>query len=114
MRSVVLVAALIAAPAVAHDGAHKPAAAVAASTVVATPAAPAAATSRLNIDMPIEALAADPAGKAVLDANFPGMTTHAMYDSFKGMTLKQVQPMSNGNIKDEAVAKAKADLAAIK
>ena len=113
MRSVVLVAALIAAPAAAHDGAHKPTA-ILASAAVATPAAPAAATSRLNIDMPIEALAADPAGKAVLDANFPGMTTHAMYDSFKGMTLTQVQPMSNGNIKDEAVAKAKADLAALK
>ena len=113
MRSVVLVAALIAAPAVAHDGAHKPTAAIA-SAVVATPAAPAASTSRLSIDMPIEAIAADPAGKAVLDANFPGMTTHAMYEQFKGMTLTQVQPMSNGNIKDEAVAKAKDDLAAIK
>lgn len=107
MRSVVLAAALIAAPVLAQTPAPAPAPAAPAT-------APAAATSRLNIDMPIEALAADPAGKAVLDANFPGMTTHAMYDSFKGMTLTQVQPMSNGNIKDEAVAKAKADFAAIK
>ena len=107
MRSIVLAAALVAAPAVAHDHAV--------ATTPATPVtAPAAPASRLNIDMPIEALVADPAGKAVLDANFPGMTTHAMYDSFKGMTLTQVQPMSNGNIKDEAVAKAKADLAAVK
>ena len=103
MRSVVLAAALIGAPVFAH-----------APSPAIPAAAPAVATSRLNIDMPIEALAADPAGKAVLDANFPGMTTHAMYDQFKSMTLTQVQPMSNGNIKDEAVAKAKADLAAIK
>jgi hypothetical protein len=78
------------------------------------PAPAPAAAAKLSIDASIEALVADPAGKAVIDANFPGMTTHPAYDQFKGMTLKAVQPFSNGVITDEAIAKATADLAAIK
>jgi hypothetical protein len=88
---------------------------------IATPVsaqAPAAAASeqmaKLSIDTPIEQLAANPVSKAVLDANFPGMTTHPAYDQFKGMSLKAVQPFSNGVITDEAIAKTTADLAAIK
>jgi hypothetical protein len=37
-----------------------------------------------------------------------------MYDSFKGMSLNQVQPLSQGALTDAALAKVKADLAAIK
>ena len=76
--------------------------------------APAAATGKFSLDTPIEAIAADPAGKAVLDADFPGMLTHPAYDQFKGMSLTAVQPMAQGQITDEQMAKAKADLAAIK
>jgi len=50
----------------------------------------------------------------VLDADFPGMLTHPMYDQFKGMSLSAVQPMSQGAITDEQLAKAKVDLAAVK
>jgi hypothetical protein len=71
-----------------------------------------AATSMVTIDSPIEAIAADAKGKAVLDATFPGMTAHPMYDQFKAMTLKQIAPMSQGAITDEAIAKAAAALAA--
>ncbi len=78
-------------------------------------AAPAAAApAKLTIDSPIEAIVADAAGKAVLDANFPGMTSHPAYDQFKAMSLKAVQPFSNGVITDEAIAKTTADLAALK
>ena len=76
--------------------------------------APAAATAKFTLDTPIEAIAADPAGKAVLDSDFPGMLTHPAYDQFKGMSLAAVQPMSQGAITDEQLAKAKVDLAAIK
>ena len=68
----------------------------------------------LTIDTPIEAIAADPKGKLVLEANFPGMTANPMYEQFKTMTLKQVQPMSGGRISEAAVAKTQADLTAIK
>lgn len=78
----------------------------------ATPAAtatPAAATP--TIDSSIESIAANPKGKAILDANFPGMLAHESYAMFKGMTLKQVQPYANGQITDEQVAKVAAELA---
>jgi hypothetical protein len=95
-------------PAPAADAAPAPAAAPAA-TVAAD-----AATPKFTLDTPIETIAADPAGKAVLDADFPGMTTHPAYEQFKGMSLAAVQPMSQGAISDAAMAKAKADLAALK
>ncbi len=77
------------------------------------PGAPVAA-AKFNVDMPIEAIAADPKAKAVLDAVFPGMTTHAMYEQFKGMSLKALQPMASDQITDAGIAKLSAELAAIK
>jgi hypothetical protein len=87
-----------------------------APTAAPAPAADASAvaTAKFTLDTPIEAIAADPAGKAVLEADFPGMLTHQYYDQFKGMSLAAVQPMSDGHITDEQLAKAKVDLAAIK
>lgn len=86
-----------------------------AQTATATPApAPATATAKYTVDTPVETIAADPAAKAVLEANMPGLTTHAMYEQFKSMSLKQLAPMSGGRITDEALAKAGAALAAIK
>lgn len=69
---------------------------------------------KYTLDTPIETIAADPAGKAVLDKDLPGLTSHEAYDSFKSMSLKAVQPMSNGALSDAAMAKAAADLAMIK
>lgn len=68
----------------------------------AVPAVPAA---KYTLDTPIEQIAADPKGKAVLDAVLPGTTTHAMYDMFKSMSLNQVAPMSEGKITPERLAK---------
>ncbi|GAA0321009.1 hypothetical protein GCM10009087_34110 [Sphingomonas oligophenolica] len=100
--------AMTAAPALAQTAASAPAPAMAA------PAAGAVATPKFSLDTPIETIAADPAGKAVLDADFPGMLTHPAYDQFKGMSLTAVQPMSQGAITDEQMAKAKTDLTALK
>lgn len=99
-----LLIALTAVPALAQTATPAPT-----PTPAATPAA-----GKFTIDTPIATIAADPAGKAVLDADFPGMTAHPMYDSFKGMTLVQLQPVANGQITDEQIAKAKIDLAALK
>ena len=111
MKSVLIaaIAALTAAP-LAAQTAPAPAAPAAAAT---TPAAPAAA-SKFTLDTPIETIAADPAGKTVLDTDLQNITAHPMYDQFKGMSLNQVQPMSQGALTDAALAKVKADLAAIK
>lgn len=78
-----------------------------------TPAAsaPAPAAAKLTIDSSIETIAADPKGKAILDAQFPGMLAHESYPMFKAMSLKQVQPYAQGKITDEQVAKVAAELA---
>ena len=53
---------------------------------------------------PIAELAADPAGKAVLDKELPGITQHPAYEQFKGMTLRQLQPMAGGMLTEEKLA----------
>lgn len=88
-----------------------------AAPVQAAPApapSPSPVASKYNLDTPIETLMADPATKAVMDADFPGMANHPMYDSFKGFSLRALAPLSNGKITDDMLAKAEADLAAIK
>ncbi len=100
MKSVLLAAALLAVPAMGS---------------AQTPAAPAtAAAPKPTIDSSIEAIAADPQGKTILDANFPGMMAHESYPMFKGMSLKQVQPYSGGRITDAQIAKVAAELAKLK
>lgn len=81
----------------------------------ATPTGTAAASSaKFTLDTPIETIAADPKGKAVLDTDLQNITAHPMYDQFKQMSLAQVQPMSQGALTDAALAKVKVDLEAIK
>jgi hypothetical protein len=89
---------------------------IAAQTTTTDAAAtmPAAAAPALTTDMSIQALMADPRSKAVLDANVPGMADHPMYEQFKGMTLVQLQPMSQGKITETTLEKISAGLAAIK
>ena len=105
------------APAPAHTHTHTH---MHTAPAVATPAAPATAgpatadTARFTLDTPLETIAADPAAKAVLDADLANITAHPMYDQFKAMSLNQVQPMSQGALTDEALAKVKIALAAIK
>ncbi|MFN3836246.1 MAG: hypothetical protein ACK4MI_00885 [Brevundimonas sp.] len=66
-----------------------------------------------TIDSTIEALVADPATKAVLDKHLPGIDRHPAYAQFKGMTLRQVAPFSQGNITDAKIAAIDTDLKAI-
>jgi len=88
---------------------------IAAGLAVASLAfATAAFAEPLTLDTPIEKIVANPDGKKVLDADLPGLTTHPAYDQFKGMSLKDVQPMSQGALTDEALKKTADDLAKIK
>jgi len=77
----------------------------AAAPAPAPAAAPAAAGALSVENTPIETIVANPAGKAVLDKDLPGLTTHEAYDQFKAMTLAQVAPMSQGAL-DDAKLKA--------
>jgi len=91
-------------------------AAVAAPALAQTaPAAPAAMpAAKFTLNTPVETIAADPAGKAVLNADIPGLLVHPMYESFKSMGLLELQGMSEGKLTDAMLAKTKTDLAAIK
>ena len=85
-----------------------------AQTAPASAAAAPAAAAKFSLDTPIEALVADARAKAVLDADLPGVTSHPSYDMFKAMSLRAVQPMSDGKLTDEMLKKVETDLAAIK
>ncbi len=100
------VAALVAIAPAAHAQ-NAPAAA-------AAPATDAAAAAKFNLDTPIEVMAADEKAKAVLMADLPDLLPHPSYEMFKGMSLHQVQPYSQGALTNELLAKVEADLAAIK
>ena len=89
-------------------------AATPATTPAAAPATAPAAAAKFNLDTPIEVLAADEKAKAVLMADLPDLLPHPSYEQFKGMSLRQVQPYSQGALTDELMAKVETDLATIK
>lgn len=64
-------------------------------------------------DTPIEILAADPAAKAVLNKDLPGLLTDAQYPLFKRMSLKSIQQASGGDLSAEDVSKTVSDLKAL-
>lgn len=74
--------------------------------------APAPVAEKLSIDWPIEALMADPVGKAVMDKEMPSLMSHPAYEQFKSMSLRQLQPYSGGAITDEKIAAIEAALEA--
>lgn len=76
--------------------------------VVATPA------SRLNLDTPVETIVADAAGKMALDAAIPQLTAHPMYETFKGMSLNQLQGYAPDQLSAETMTKVGTALAAVK
>lgn len=78
----------------------------------AAPTADAHASAALDGSSPIEAIAANPAGKAALDKNFPDLSAHPAYEQFKGMSLRDLAPLSGGIITDEKIAALEASLKA--
>ena len=90
------------------------AAPVAAQTTPAAPAPTTTPAAKFTLDTPLETIVADPAGKAIIDKDLPGTTTHPMYDQFKGMSLTQIAPMAADKLTPEVLAKVKTDLATVK
>ena len=82
------------------------------ATVAPPAASPAATPATFDGDTPIETIAADPAGKAVLEKDLPHLLTHPAYEQFKAMSLHQLEPLSGGALTDENIAKVEADLKA--
>ncbi|OCC22669.1 hypothetical protein MB02_15770 [Croceicoccus estronivorus] len=53
----------------------------------------------------------DPAAKAIVEKNIPGMTTSAQIDMARGMTLKDIQQYSSDQVTDAKLAAIDAELA---
>jgi hypothetical protein len=77
------------------------------------PGAPAASARGLSVDTPIAVIAADPAGKAVLEHDLPGLLERPEYGLFKSMSLKALVPLSNGEITPAKLAEVQRDLQGI-
>ena len=88
-----------------------PALLAASAPVLAQESAPAA---RFTLSTPIEQIVADPAAKAALETAIPGLSAHPAYDMFKALSLKDLAPLSEGQITPELLAKAEAALATVK
>lgn len=85
-----------------------PAVAVAQTTPAATPAA---SSHYTTADTPIGTLLDDPAAKAIIEKNIPGMTTNDQIDMARGMTLKSIQQYSPDQVTDPVLAKIDAEFA---
>lgn len=56
-----------------------------------------------SIKTPIEKIAANPAARAVIDAELPGFTSHPMYEQFKTMSLDALDAMFPGAVPRERI-----------
>jgi hypothetical protein len=100
---------VVTAPAIAQT-APAPAPAPASSAPAPTPAP----AGKLSLDTPLEIIVANPEGKKVLLADLgTDVTQIPSYDSFKGMSLTQLAPISGGKLTDDEMKKLATDLAAI-
>lgn len=104
--SLVLIAA-VATPAFAQQ-------APAPAAPATTSGAPAAATAKFNLDTPIEQIVADANAKAALDTALGAdITQNPFYEQIKSLSFNQVQPISNGQLSDEAMKKIATELAKV-
>ncbi len=102
MRTLMAAAALLLTPAtMAH--------AQSAPTPAASPAATAGHYSTSTTE--IGTLLDDPAAKALVEKNIPGMTTNDQIDMARAMTLKDIQQYSPDQVTDKVLAALDAEFA---
>jgi hypothetical protein len=73
-------------------------------------AAPAPAPGPLTVDSPIQQIAANPQGRAVLERTLPGLCERPEYPMFKTLSLKRLAGMSNGRITEAKLDTVQTDL----
>ncbi len=85
-----------------------------AAALAQTDDAPAAASinAHFTLDTPIKDLIADPQAKAVLDKDLPGMSADENLPKFEDKSLRQLQPLTGGQLTDDLLKKVATDLAA--
>ncbi|WP_255587172.1 hypothetical protein [Hephaestia mangrovi] len=65
-----------------------------------------------TLDTPIKDLIADPGAKAVLDKDLPGLSSDENLSKFEDKSLRELQPMTGGQLTDDLMKKVATDLAA--
>jgi hypothetical protein len=65
---------------------------------------------RYGLDTPIQTIAADPEGAAVLNQDIPGLLSNASYDSFKVLSLRQIGALSGGRLTHNTLTRTQTDL----
>jgi hypothetical protein len=71
------------------------------------------ASAGYTLETPIQVIAADPRGQAVINKHIPKLLGNPNYEMFKGMSLKTIAMFSAGDLSDEKLALVKADLGAL-
>jgi hypothetical protein len=75
---------------------------------------PAPAVSKMfSLDTPVEKIAADGRGKAVLDRDLPGLMASRQYVLFEDMSLAQIASLSSGQLTSAKLDVVAVDLAGI-
>ena len=74
---------------------------------------PTQTSTALTLNTPVERIAADPGGAAVLNKDIPGLLNDPNYPMFKGMNLKTLASLSSGRLDGQTLAETQADLAAL-
>ncbi len=64
----------------------------------------------LSVDSTLGDILADEAGKAVLEKHMPGIASHPQLAMAKGMTLKMIASMSQGQISADVINAINEDL----
>ena len=76
----------------------------------ASPPVSSTANAGFTLDTPIETIAADPFGAAVINKDVPGLLTDPSYGVFQGMSLNSVASLSRGQLTKEMLTQTEADL----
>jgi hypothetical protein len=63
-----------------------------------------------SLDTPVEHIAADPRGKAILDHDVPGLMASQSYILFEDMSLAQIATVSGGRLTKEKLDVVQGDL----
>ena len=105
-------------PAVPKGDSVAPAPAAPPPDAVAPAAAPPEAPAKgiathFSLDTPIADLIADPAAKAVLDKDMPGLSDDENLPRFRMLSLRRLAPLSGGQMTADLMQKLAFDLAAL-
>jgi hypothetical protein len=102
---------LILAPALLAACTSSPKSNLAATTQAVAPAPAKPAKPRVfTLDTPVERIAADPQGRAVLERDVPGLMANKEYALFDDMSLSEIALMSGGRLTKSKLALVKSDL----